>query len=94
MYKYFGNIINHRVHIVPLDLGFSKDISDAFFTIVVDDPSTECFTKVVYSDKRFCVPRKSKNTKMALSLLHELANLYTRPTNTQQPNSGTVRVTQ
>jgi hypothetical protein len=38
-------------------------------------------------------PQRS-NGQRIISLVHELANLCTRPNNAQQPNSGTTRITQ
>jgi len=69
--------------------GFQKD-HDLFR---VERGSLGCFTSVRYSGTQYCVRRDAFNTKMILSLLHELANLYTKPNATQQPNTGTTRLT-
>jgi hypothetical protein len=59
----------------------------------VDHNVGNCFTAVIYSEAYHCVPKQRSNTKQTLSLLHELVNLYTKPNSSQQPNTGTTRIT-
>jgi hypothetical protein len=79
MYQFLGDVVRFQ------------DDNDLFR--IAADGSADCFTSVSYSGVNYCVPRDAPNAKMILSLLHELVNLYTRPNNTPQPNSGTTRVT-
>jgi hypothetical protein len=65
----------------------------ALFT-VIKDGGTDCFTSVTYSGVKYCIPNDAYNSKMILSVLHQLQNLYTKPNTAQQPNTGTTRITQ
>lgn len=94
IYQYIGDLVEQRkmgVRPTLLNPGFNND--EEVFR-VVEDGSTDCFASVWYSGVNYCVPKDAPNSKMILSLLHELANLYTRPNTQQQPNTGTVRITQ
>jgi hypothetical protein len=91
LYQFLGDIVRNRRewHLTPP--GGLQDDHTLFK--VVADRSEECFVSVVYSGTTYCVPKDKYNTKMTLSILHELVNLYTRPNNSVQPNSGTARIT-
>ncbi len=94
MYQYLGDVVRRRTQGFPsqmLDDGIGSDYE--IFKVVQNDPTTVCFISVHYSGSNYCIPKDSSNSKRILSLLHELANLYTRPNNTQQPNTSSVRVT-
>jgi hypothetical protein len=68
--------------------------SDPSLFRVVRGRHDNCFASVVYSDETYCIPKDAYNSKQIISVVHELANLYTKPNNQQQPNTGTTRVTQ
>jgi hypothetical protein len=94
IYQYLGSLIARQQSGEPPILlwsaGFSGD--HTLFTVVTNGPA-DCFVSVTYSGANYCVPNNAYNSKMLLSLLHELANLQTRPNNNQQPNTGTTRIT-
>jgi hypothetical protein len=93
MYQYLGDLVRLRqrgLRVSLLETGFDQD-TEVFK--VVENELTSCFAWVGYSGSTYCVPKDAPNSKMILSLLHELANLYTKSSSAQQPNTGTVRVT-
>jgi len=94
IYSFLGDVVRNEeqthIPLVVLVKGFQKD--HELFR-VVENTLENCFASVLESGVSYCVPKTAFNAKMILSLLHELANLYTRPNPTQQPNTGTVRVT-
>jgi hypothetical protein len=93
IYQYLGAIVQLRrkgFNTILALPGFGDD-SDVF--TVQENRTIDCFAWAGYSGSIYCVPKDKPNSKMILSLLHELFNLYTKPNNTQQPNTGTVRVT-
>ena len=93
MYQYLGDLVRLRqrgLRVRLLEPGFDQDME--IFKVLKDE-LTSCFAWVGYSGSTYCVPKDSPNSKMILSLLHELANLYTKSSSAQQPNTGTVRVT-
>jgi hypothetical protein len=94
IYQYIGDLVTQRrMGLRPTLLRAGFDNDEEVFK-VVEDGSTDCFASVWYSGANYCVPKDAPNSKMILSLLHDLANLYTRPNTQQQPNTGTVRITQ
>jgi hypothetical protein len=95
IYQFLGDLVQRqlRLGLLPKFLGQGFDRDDVVFKVVTDG-STECFTAIRYAGLNYCVPKDRPNSKMILSLLHELSNLYTRPSTAQQPNTGTVRLTQ
>jgi hypothetical protein len=93
IYQYLGDLVRLQkegLRTAVLRRAFDDD-REVFN--VVENQLTACFAWVGYSGSTYCVPKDAPNSKMILSLLHELANLYTRSNNAQQPNTGTVRVT-
>jgi hypothetical protein len=93
IYQFLGDLVREEQSgVAPEVLGPAFADDHNLFT-VLENGTAECFTSVMYSAVNYCVPKDRPNTKMILSLLHELSNLYEKPNNTQQPNSGTVRVT-
>jgi hypothetical protein len=94
MYQFLGKLIR-REDSMGLYRVLKPGVQDDVFLFqVAKDQITDCFTSVTYSAARYCVPSTAYNSKAILSVLHQLANLYTKPNSAQQPNSGTVRVTQ
>lgn len=93
IYQYLGDLVRLQkagLRTTLLRPAFDGD-KDVFN--VLENRLVACFAWVGYSGSTYCVPKDAQNAKMILSLLHELANLYTRSNNSQQPNTGTVRIT-
>jgi hypothetical protein len=93
MYQFLGDVVRGQASAPPLTIMLPGWRGDRTIFKIVKDGSTDCFTSVNYSGANYCIPKDASNAKRNLSLLHELVNLYTRPNNNPQPNSGTTRVT-
>jgi hypothetical protein len=94
IYQFLGDLIRRQETFgLPFKTLFPAFQSDTDLFRVVNDGSTYCFASVAYAGMIHCVPTDAYNAKMVMSLLHEIANLYTRPNNTQQPNTSTARIT-
>ena len=60
--------------------------------IQITEGATDCFVNVVYSGRRFCIPKTAFYTKNTLSILRQIINLNTTP-NASAPMTTVVRVT-
>jgi hypothetical protein len=59
--------------------------------LYVTHDQDNCFTKLDYNGKIWCVPAEAVTTKRVFALLHQLFKLFTQPSN--QPITPTVRLT-
>jgi hypothetical protein len=95
IYQFLGNLIQRQTTdgtVSILSGGLRGDQS--LFRVVRGGYGGDCFASVTYSGENYCIPKDAYNSKRIISVVHELANLYTKPNNAQQPNTGTFRATQ
>jgi len=87
IYAYLGAVLHKRILLPAFDLAvFNPDEAGNAglldMTIAADDSSMQdCFAKIDYRDVSYCVPNKAVRTKQIFSLLHQLQELNTAPSN-------------
>ncbi len=94
IYQFLGNLMQRQELDGTVDILGGGIHDDQSLFRVRRGNQGNCFVSLAYSGETYCIPQDAFNSKRIISVLHELANLYTKPNNTQQPNTGTARITQ
>jgi len=84
IYNYIGALLNSKRDVDNLQT-VDPSGSGGFVNIRRGNNNGNCFAEIEYRDVLYCVPDTATNTKNLFTVLHQLQNLQTAPSNTGTP---------